>query len=183
MLRGARCVVREWRLADADSLARHANNINVARQLRDQFPHPYTRREAKAFLAHVVREKGKSANLAVEVDGHAVGGIGVTNGVDIERFSAEIGYWLSEAYWRRGIMTEAILMVTRHVFEQGNVLRLFALPFAENVGSVRVLEKAGYEREGRLRASAVKDGHPRDQLLYSRINEQWRQPSSEIPGA
>ena len=180
MLRGDRCVLREWRHADAQALVRYANNINIARQLRDRFPHPYTLNDAKVFLAHVARDKGAPANLAIEVDGEAVGGIGFSAAADIERFSAEVGYWLGESYWHRGIVTEALSLVTREAFAR-NLLRLFALPFADNPASLRVLEKAGYVREGLLRSSAVKYGRPRDQLLYSRINERWRAPSSEGP--
>ena len=94
----------------------------------------------------------------------------------IERFSAEIGYWLGEVHWGRGIVTEALTLVTEDVFRRRNLLRLFALPFADNVGSTRVLEKAGYLREGILRSSAVKFGKPRDQAIYARINAAWRMP-------
>ena len=105
-----------------------------------------------------------------------MGGIGFVAGSDVERFSAEIGYWLGEAHWGRGIATEALTLVTEDVFRRRNMLRLFALPFADNVASTRVLEKAGYVREGILRASAVKFGQPRDQAIYSRINPNWRMP-------
>ena len=112
--------------------------------------------------------------LAIEVEGEAAGGIGFVRGSDVERFSAEIGYWLGEQFWGRGIVTEALTMVTEHAFRSFNVLRLFALPFADNIGSARVLEKAGYVREGTLRSSSVKYGAPRDQVIYARINGAWR---------
>ena len=173
MLRGLRCLVRPWRVADADSLVRHANNLNVAKQLRDRFPHPYSRANALTFLKFATQDEDPT-NLAIEVHGEAVGGIGFVPGSDVERFSAEIGYWLGEAHWGRGIVTEALVLVTDDVFRRRNMLRLFALPFADNIGSTRVLEKAGYVREGILRASAVKFGQPRDQALYARINGSWR---------
>ena len=174
-LRGMRCFVRPWRLADVDALVRHANNVDVAKQLRDRFPHPYSRANAMAFLKFATQDHDP-ANLAIEVHGEAVGGIGFVSGSDVERFSAEIGYWVGEAHWRRGIATEALVLVTEDVFRRRNLLRLFALPFADNVGSTRVLEKAGYVREGILRASAVKFGQPRDQAMYARINPNWRMP-------
>jgi RimJ/RimL family protein N-acetyltransferase len=158
---------------DAESVVRHANNINVARQLRDRFPHPYTRANASAFLK-AATSAPEPSNLAIDVDGEAIGAVGYVPGIDVERFSAEIGYWLGESYWGRGIATEALLLVTTHVFETLNLLRLFALPFADNAGSIRVLEKAGYTREGTLRSSSVKYGQPRDQLLYARVNTSWR---------
>jgi RimJ/RimL family protein N-acetyltransferase len=172
-LRGRRCFVRPWRLADADALVRHANNLNVAKQLRDRFPHPYSRASATAFLKFAAQDDDPT-NLAIEVRGEAAGGIGFVPGSDVERYSAEIGYWLGEAHWGRGIVTEALMLVTDDVFRRRNMLRLFALPFADNVGSARVLEKAGYVCEGILRASAVKFGRPRDQAIYARINPDWR---------
>jgi RimJ/RimL family protein N-acetyltransferase len=173
MLHGRRCTVRPWRLDDAESLARHANSINVARHLRDRFPFPYTRANAVAFLK-AATNASEVSNLAIEVDGEAAGAIGYVAGVDVERYSAEIGYWIGEAHWGRGIVTEALVLVTAHVFDEANLLRLFALPFADNVRSMRVLEKAGYVREAILRSSSVKYGQPRDQALYARINESWR---------
>jgi RimJ/RimL family protein N-acetyltransferase len=174
-LPGQRCVVRPWSRADAESLVRHANNPEVARHLRDRFPHPYTRAHAAAFLADCLRTDPPSS-LAIEVDGEAVGGIGYVRGTDVERYSAEVGYWLGQDHWNRGIVTEALELLTTHLFAQVQLLRLFALPLAGNAGSVRVLEKAGYEREGLLRASCVKFGEPRDQLLYARVNPAWRGP-------
>jgi len=175
VLKGQRCLVRPWRILDAEALVRHANNLEVARHLRDKFPHPYTRADANAFLRHAVpaAPSERPTNLAIEVDGEAAGGIGFVRGADVERFSAEIGYWLGEHYWRRGIVTEALELVSEHAFRQFNVLRLFALPFADNIGSTRVLEKAGYLREGVLRFSSVKYGKARDQYMYSRINPDW----------
>ena len=156
-LRGTRCTVRPWRLADAEALIRHANNINVAQQLRDRFPHPYSKGNAHAFLK-AATSAAEPSNLAIEVNGEAAGAIGYVAGIDVERYSAEIGYWLGEAYWNRGVVTEALVLVTAHVFASANLLRLFALPFADNAGSIRVLEKAGYVREGVLRSSSVKYG-------------------------
>jgi RimJ/RimL family protein N-acetyltransferase len=160
-------------MADAASVARHANNMNVARQLRDRFPHPYSKGDANTFLKGAVADRDCS-NLAIEVAGEAVGAIGYVIGTDVERYSAEIGYWLGEAHWGRGIATEALVLVTDHAFAVANLLRLFALPFADNTGSMRVLEKAGYVREAVLKSSSVKYGIPRDQALYARINAGWR---------
>jgi RimJ/RimL family protein N-acetyltransferase len=174
-LEDATCVVRPWSSRDVESLIRHADNANVARQLRDRFPHPYTRANARAFLAQATAG-GAGVFLAIEADGEAVGGIGWFRGGDVERFSAEVGYWLGEAYWGRGITTAALRLVSDYAFASDGLLRLFAVPFADNLASVRVLEKAGYQREGVLRSAAVKFGRPRDQLLYSRINPDWRHP-------
>jgi RimJ/RimL family protein N-acetyltransferase len=160
-------------MRDTASLVRHANNINIARQLRDRFPHPYTRQDALRFLKFA-SSTDEPTNFAIDVNEQAVGAIGFVRHADVERFSAEIGYWLGEAYWRRGIVSEALVLVTEHVFDRTNLLRLFAVPFADNAGSIRVLEKAGYVREAILRSSSVKYGHPRDQALYARVNPAWR---------
>jgi RimJ/RimL family protein N-acetyltransferase len=173
ILQGARCALRPWRAGDADALARHANNPNVAMQLRDRFPHPYSRNDAVRFLKFST-SLGTPTNLAIEVGGEAVGGVGYVPGTDVERFSAEVGYWLSERHWGRGIVTEAVVLLTEYLFGDRNLLRLFALPFADNVASTRVLEKAGYVREAVLRSSAVKNGIARDQALYAKVNTAWR---------
>ncbi len=176
VLRGERSVLRRWRAKDLASLVRHANNINVSRYLRDRFPYPYTRKDARAFLAGAGSDDTK---LAIDVDGEAVGGIGVIVGSDVERFSAEVGYWLGEPFWGRGIVTEALNIFSEDVFERLNLLRLFAVASAANVGSARVLEKAGYQQEGVLRSAAVKFGQPHDQLLFARINPHWRGATGE----
>ena len=173
MLAGSRCVVRPWRKGDLASLSRHANNVNIAKYLRDAFPHPYTNADAKAFLKRATAAADPT-NLAIDVGGEAVGAVGYVPGRDVERYSAEIGYWLGEALWGRGIVTEALQLVTEHAFRNVGFLRLFALPFSDNAASIRVLEKAGYEREALLRSSSVKAGVPKDQLLYARINAEWR---------
>ena len=172
-LKGRLCVVRPWRPSDAESLVRHANNPRVAMQLRDRFPHPYTRADAIGFLKHAGAQQPVT-NFAIEVEGAAAGGIGYVPGSDVERFSAEVGYWLGEPYWGRGIATEALMLVAGRMFADENLLRVFALPFADNAGSRRVLEKAGYVCEGIMRASAVKYGRPRDQALYAKVNDTWR---------
>jgi [ribosomal protein S5]-alanine N-acetyltransferase len=172
-LTGATVTLRAWRPADAPSLARHANNPNVARQLRDRFPHPYTLADARHFIQGVAGARPTTL-FAMVVDGNAVGGIGFFPGADVERFSAEVGYWLGEPYWGRGITSEALKLISTYAFEVCNMLRLFALPFADNRQSARVLEKAGYTREAVLRASSVKHGEIRDQAMYALVNESWK---------
>ena len=181
-LDGHRCTLRRWAKSDVASLVRHANNLNVAKHLRDRFPHPYTRTHAFAFLTHAAARDAPT-NFAIVVAEEAVGGIGYVRGSDVERYSAEIGYWLGEEFWGRGIATEALQMLTHYLFADEQLLRLFALPLADNAGSIRVLEKAGYEREGLLRASCVKYGERRDQLLYARVNADWKGTVSDREGS
>jgi RimJ/RimL family protein N-acetyltransferase len=162
-----RGVVRDWRADDAPALAHHANDRRIWRNMRDRFPHPYALSDAEAFLTHVVQMQPRTY-FAIAVDDRAVGGIGYTLQSDVERASAEIGYWLGTAFWRQGIMTSALKAVTAAAFRQHDQLRrIYAVPFAWSAGSLRVLEKAGYRLEGRMRQSAIKDGQVVDQLLYA----------------
>lgn len=160
------CVVRSWTDADAESLQRHANNRNVSRQLRDRFPFPYELEQAKTFLNWIGGQPSPTV-WAIEVDGEAAGGIGIELHSDVERVSAEIGYWLGEAFWGRGIVTEALRAVTEEAFRRYDLTRLYAVPFADHRASIRVLEKAGYVKEGIMRQSAIKEGRVRDQALYA----------------
>ena len=166
----AGCRVRSWRPEDAASLARHADSRNVWLNVRDHFPHPYTHANAVGWLQHVA-ESPPETQFAIEVDGEAVGGVGFFLQRDVERRSAEIGYWLGEAHWGRGIMTEAVRAATGYGFETFGLLRIYAQVFAWNPASCRVLEKAGYQLEGRLRCAVVKDGHVLDQLMYAVVRE------------
>jgi RimJ/RimL family protein N-acetyltransferase len=162
------CVVRSWQTSDVDSLARYADNRKIWINLRDAFPHPYTRRDAREFIKSVLRRTPETL-FAIAVGGEAVGGIGFVLHPDVERVSAEIGYWLGEPFWGRGIVSEALAAVTTYAIETYQLTRVYALPFAWNAQSCRVLEKAGYVLEARLRNSAIKDGKLTDQLQYAYI--------------
>lgn len=170
---GPLVTLRPWRLIDAPSLVKYANNPHVARQLRDRFPHPYTAADARQFIQSIANAR-PTTTFAITLEGEAIGGTGFAPGADVERFSAEVGYWLGEPFWGRGFTTEAVRLVSDYAFQTCNMLRLFALPFADNERSIRVLEKAGYTREAILRASSVKHGRPRDQALYALVNAAWR---------
>jgi RimJ/RimL family protein N-acetyltransferase len=163
-----RCRIRSWRESDAPSLALHANNRRVWINLRDRFPHPYTLDDARTFI-RAARAHTPETFFAIAVEGTAGGGIGFTLHEDVERVSAEIGYWLGEACWGRGIMTEALAAVTAHAVAAHSLTRVFAVPYEWNAASFRVLEKVGYVLEGRMRRSAIKDGRVIDQLLYAYV--------------
>jgi len=160
--------IRSWRKSDLDALLRHANNAKIAANLRDQFPHPYTRRDAIEYL-NFVRDQRPERAFAIQHNDEAIGGLGFQIGVDISRVSAEIGYWISEAYWGRGFATRAVAGVTEWAFSEYKLTRVFALVFAYNAPSIRVLEKAGFQREGVLRRSALKNGVVLDQWIYAKV--------------
>jgi ribosomal-protein-alanine N-acetyltransferase len=160
------CTVRDWHTGDAPALARHADNRSIARNLRDAFPHPYSLADAERFLAQVA-EQDPRTYFCIAVEGEAVGGIGYTIHTDVERFTAEIGYWLSESHWGRGISTSALASLTRYAMHTHALRRVYATPYAWNDASVRVLVKAGYVFEGRMRSAAFKEEQVVDQLLYA----------------
>ena len=160
------CEIRSWRSSDLEPLVTHANNRDIWLNLRDRFPHPYTLRDGRAFLKHMRDQRPETA-FAIAVNGEAAGSIAFQLGGDVERVSAEIGYWLAEPFWRRGIATEALVATTGYAAGEHGLTRVYALPFASNTASCRVLEKAGYQLEGRLRRSAIKNGSVIDQLQYA----------------
>jgi len=167
-LRLEKCDVRSWRESDAESMTRHANNRKVWINLRDAFPHPYTRADAERFIRDAIGMKPEP-RFAIEVEGAAVGGIGFTLHSDVERLSAEIGYWLGEEFWNRGITTEALRAVTQHAVRAHGLTRVYAVPYEWNPASCRILEKCGYRLEARLRRSVIKDEKIIDQFLYAYV--------------
>jgi [ribosomal protein S5]-alanine N-acetyltransferase len=162
------CIVRSWTPGDIESLTRYADSRSVWVNLRDAFPHPYTAKDARGFIRRAMAMRPETV-FAIEVDGAAVGGIGYIPQSDVNRVSAEVGYWLGEPYRGRGITTEALIAVTAHAIAAHHLTRLFALPFAHNTASCRVLEKAGYTIEGVLRRAAIKEGVVLDQVQYAFI--------------
>ena len=164
----SRCTLRPWRVGDEASLVHYADNRNVWRNLKDRFPSPYTAADADAWIKRA-SEQAPATSFAIVVEGAAVGGIGIELGTDVFRRSAEIGYWLGEPFWGRGIATEALRAMTEYAFERFDICRLEAGVFDWNPASARVLEKAGYTLEGRARRGVVKDGRTGDRLLYALV--------------
>jgi len=164
----SRCTLRPWRAGDEPSLERHANNRNVSRNLRDVFPYPYTAADARDWIASTAT-RAPVQDFAIVVDGVAVGGISATPNDGERRQSAEVGYWLGEPFWGRGIATEALRAITEYAFSTFDVCRLEAGVYGWNPASARVLEKAGYTLEGRARQAVIKDGQLTDRLLYGLV--------------
>jgi RimJ/RimL family protein N-acetyltransferase len=166
-----RPLLRRWRTDDLDRLVRYANNVNVWRNLRDRFPHPYTRAHGEEWLARQSQAREPLMNFVIDVDGECVGGIGFERFSDINRLTAEIGYWVAEPFWGRGLASFALREATAYAFHHFDFERVQASVFAWNAASVRVLEKCGYEFEARLRRSVIKDGQITDMLMYVRFRE------------
>jgi [ribosomal protein S5]-alanine N-acetyltransferase len=162
----SRSTLRPWLPGDEESLVRHANNRKLWRNLRDAFPHPYSLADAQHWI-QIANPSLPITNFAIVVEGAAVGGIGLVLKDDVFRRSGEIGYWLGEEFWGCGIVTEAVRTVTEYAFATFDLCRVYAGVFEWNPASMRVLEKAGYEFECRLRKSVTKDGETIDELIYA----------------
>ena len=165
--------LRPWRAEDVPSLARHANNIRIWRNVRDCFPHPYTEEDARAYIGFAMSEP-EIENLAIIIDGQAVGGIGLEILTDVQRYNAELGYWLSETYWGRGLMSEIISTICSHIFRTTSINRIFAPVFDHNLASMRVLEKNGFTRCGIMHRAAVKDGQTFDMHCFELLKQETR---------
>ena len=165
-LKLSRCSIRYWRPSDESALARHANNRNVWLNLRDAFPHPYTLADARMRILSLTAARPVT-HFAIAINGQAIGSIGFHIKTDVYRRSAEIGYWLGEEFWGRGIATEALQAITAHAFKNFDLCRVYASVFAWNTASMRVLEKVGYSHEGTLKQSITKDGKTTDELIYA----------------
>lgn len=164
--------LRPWRPEDASSIARYADNPKIAANLRDVFPCPYAPQDAVSFIQSCIEaDSSRQLSLAIDVGGEAAGSIGVFLKEDVYRRSAELGYWLAEPYWGRGIMTGAVRRISEAAFARFDIVRLFAEPFAVNTGSRRVLEKAGFSLEGVLRQSVFKNGKLLDSCVYARLKD------------
>ncbi len=169
-LRLKSCIIRPWRAGDEESLVRHANNYKIWRNVRDRFPHPYTMDDARAWIDFASAEKPMT-NFAIVVDGAAVGGIGLILQSDILQRSAEIGYWLGEELWGRGIVSEAVRALSEWAFANFDLCRIFAGVLEWNPASMRVLEKAGFQFEARLRKAVTKEGVTMDDFIYAIVRE------------
>jgi len=163
-------LIRSWRPEDADSLVREADNRNIWLTVRDRFPYPYTRAHAEAWIARAISDVPET-HFAIDLGARAVGGIGLELQEDVSRYSAELGYWLGETHWGRGIMTAAVSRFTEYAFRAFDLCRIYALVFETNPASRRVLDRAGYALEGRLRRAVYKDGRILDQFLYAVSHE------------
>ena len=171
--------LRPWQTSDAQSLAVAADNLHIAQWLRNAFPHPYTVADGKWYISDCLAKEGEGQmSRAIEVDGQAVGSIGIVVQSDVYAKSGELGYWLAENYWHQGIMTQAVLLICREAFETLGLLRIFAQPFADNQGSRRVLQKAGFTYEGTMRSGVYKNGQIHDYCMYALLKGELGQGGS-----
>lgn len=167
-------VLRPWSFKDADRLARIANNKNIADNLRDGFPFPYSITDANNWLYQVLPVNDPPRFFAIISDNHLVGSIGIIMKENIYRKNAEIGYFLAEEYWGKGIITRAVKAATAFAFSRFDIVRVYAEPFADNPGSRRVLEKAGFRCDAMFKKNVIKNGIIKDSCIYSVLKEDFQ---------
>jgi ribosomal-protein-alanine N-acetyltransferase len=165
-IKGPGFKLREWYLNDAISLQQQANNPQVAACLLDRFPNPYTLSDAVGWI-NSKQNQNPVVNFAIAVEGKVVGGIGLDFRADIYHKTPLIGYWLGEDYWGRGIMPKAVKLITQYAFSQLDIICIQAFILSKNPKSMRVLEKAGYEKQGILKQSVIKAGQIYDEHVYA----------------
>jgi RimJ/RimL family protein N-acetyltransferase len=162
--------IRSYERNDKDALIKYANNNKISQNLRDSFPYPYAEEDAQAWITAATNQNPET-NFAIANSDELIGGIGLMFQPDVYRFSAEIGYWIAEPFWGKGIASLALTALSKYAFEQFGLNRIFAGVFLGNSASMRVLEKSGFKLEGRLRNAVYKDNHFKDQLMYSILRE------------
>ena len=158
--------LRPFNANDLESLVHYANNFKIAQNLTNQFPYPYTEEKGRAFIAMATKDSPVHI-LAIVVDGKAVGGIGVHQQPDVQCKNAELGYWIGEPFWGKGIVTEAVKQMVDYGFKNFDITRIYARPFGPNIASQRVLEKAGFVLEAKFEKTFFKNGVFLDELIYA----------------
>ena len=160
--------LRSWRMSDAPALAALLNDAQVQRNLRDGLPYPYTPAHARDFLEQLLAaDPDKVFAYAITQAEGVVGSLSVTRQENVHRYSGELGYLLGRSHWGRGIAAWAVKQAVEELFARTDLLRIYAQPLARNLAFCRVLEKAGFQLEGTLRRSAVKEGEVLDTRLYA----------------
>ena len=171
-----KCRIRKWELSDAKDLAVALSNKKVQDNLRDGLPYPYTEQDGKEFISAMLSaDENETFAFAIIVDDMVIGSIGIFRQDNIHRQTAELGYYIAEEYWGKGIMTEAVKQICEYVFANSDIIRIYAEPFAYNIASCRVLEKVGFQYEGTLRSNAVKNGKVIDMEMYSLLKAEIKE--------
>lgn len=166
-------VLRPWSIKDAPQLVIIADNKKIGGNLRDGFPFPYSLNDARDWLNIILPENIPPRFFAILVDDKVVGSIGIITKTDIYRKNFEIGYFLAEEYWGKGIATSAIKAATSYAFKNFDIERVYAEPFSDNKGSRKALEKAGFILEATLKRNVIKNGIIKDSCIYSVLKEDY----------
>lgn len=162
--------LRAWKISDLNNLIQYANNPQIAENLTNAFPHPYTKEAGLKFI-EMAQSQSPTHIFAICINNEAIGGIGVHPQQDIHEKCIEMGYWLAEPFWGKGIMSNAVKQMIDYTFKNFDVIRLYARPFSSNIGSQKVLEKSGFTHEATLKKSIYKNGIYLDELIYSVVKD------------
>ena len=166
------CTIRKWKISDRERLAEIAGNRKIQDNLRDGLPYPYTPADAERYISSMLSaNETKTFAFAIVLEDEVIGSIGAFRCDNIHFWTAELGYYIGEPYWGKGYGTSAVKQVCQYIFENTDIIRIFAEPFACNTASCRVLEKAGFQLEGTLRANAVKHRKVLDMKMYALVRE------------
>jgi ribosomal-protein-alanine N-acetyltransferase len=162
--------LRLWESRDIKDLIEYANNPNIAQNMTNAFPHPYTKEAGLKFI-EIAQSHSPAHVFAICVNNQAVGAIGVHPQADIHEKCAELGYWLAEPFWGKGIMSVAVKQMIEYAFQNFTIVRLYARPFSSNIGSQKVLHKCGFKLEARLKKSIYKNETFLDELIYAIVKD------------
>jgi RimJ/RimL family protein N-acetyltransferase len=166
--------LRPWSISDAAQLARISDNKNISDNLRDGFPFPYSLNDAISWLKVILPENFPPRFFAIETDNHLVGSIGLVTKADIYRMNLEMGYFLDESHWGKGIITKAIKAAALYAFKEFDIVRIYAEPYSDNLGSRRALEKAGFTLEATFKRNVIKNGIIKDSCIYAILREDFK---------
>jgi len=161
--------LRSLVLADALQLTKLADNIKIWNNLRDYFPHPYYEDDAQSFI-NLSNEKNPRQNFGIQYGGEICGVISLIMQEDVYKKTAEIGYWIGEPYWGKQVASEAVRLITEYGFKELNLIRVYAAIFEDNIGSMKVLEKNGYSKEGVFKKAVIKNNQVLDEHRYYKLN-------------
>ena len=163
-------ILRLWQESDAPALAKYLNNKKIWDNCRDSLPYPYTSKDAVSFIQYV-KSQNVQHNYCIEINMEAAGNVSFDRGTDVERFNAEIGYWIAEPYWNKGIITQALRQAIGDYFNRTDVVRIFARVYVGNLASMRALEKVGFQKTGILHRAYFKNGQFLDCHYFELLKE------------
>lgn len=151
-------------------MAQLANNKKIFDNVRDHFPFPYKEEHAEAFIKKTLKEDPRQT-FGIEYKGDLCGAIGFIPQNDVYRKSAEVGFWIGEPYWGKGIVTRAIQLITDYGFNELNLARIYAGVLEYNIGSMKALEKNGFKKEGVLIKAAYKNEQFYDEHRFYKLKD------------
>ncbi|HEX8462299.1 MAG TPA: GNAT family N-acetyltransferase [Segetibacter sp.] len=166
----AQVQIRTWKPEDAGALAAICNNRKIWLNVRDRFPHPYTVADAVEWIKFT-REQKPVQNMAIVFNGQVAGSIGVMTKDDVYRKNIEIGYFLGEDFWGKGIATIAVGELLEYIKASFDVIRVYAEVFDHNKASMKVLEKNGFHLEGIREKSVIKNNIILDDCIWVKFLE------------